>query len=198
MYTYEQRMTAVKLYIKYFHKAAAVIRELGYPNRHVLVQWFKEYEATGDLHQSSKLRKKSKYSEEQKQAALQFYQDHGRSITLTVNMLGYPGNTIFKQWLNEAFPDRKKYCICGGTMVEYFQEKKEQAVIDLCARNRSAEEVAQRHGVSRVTLYQWKKQLLSQEQCVTMPKKPTTPKSINAEHIKKAVHRLQLERDVLE
>lgn len=44
MYTYEQRMTAVKLYIKYFHKAAAVIRELGYPNRHVLVQWFKEYE----------------------------------------------------------------------------------------------------------------------------------------------------------
>lgn len=47
-------MTAVKLYIKYFHKAAAVIRELGYPNRHVLVQWFKEYEATGDLHHSSK------------------------------------------------------------------------------------------------------------------------------------------------
>lgn len=48
MYTYEQRMKAVNLYIKYYHKAAAVIRELGYPNRHVLVQWFKEYEATGD------------------------------------------------------------------------------------------------------------------------------------------------------
>lgn len=115
MYTYEQRMTAVNLY---YHKAAAVIRELGYPDRHVLVQWFKEYEATGELHQSSKLRKKSKYSEEQKQAALQFYQDHGRSITLTVNMLDYPGKT---------------------------------------------------------TLHQWKKQLLCQGPCVTMPKKPTTP-----------------------
>lgn len=219
MYTYEQRMTAVNLYIKYHHKAAAVIRELGYPNRHVLVQWFKEYEATGDLHQSSKLRKKSKYSKEQKQAALQFYQDHGRSITLTVTMLGYPGKTTFKQWLNEAFPDRKKYCVSGGAMVEYPQEKKEQAVIDLCARNGSAAEVAQRHGVSRVTLYQWKKQLLCQELCVTMPKKPATPKSINTEitgptvealqleksmlekqvdDLQKAVYRLQLERDVLE
>lgn len=219
MYTYEQRMKAVNLYIKYYHKAAAVIRELGYPNRHVLVQWFKEYEATGDLHQSSKLCKKSKYSEEQKQAALQFYQDHGRSITLTVNMLGYPGKSTFKQWLNEAFPDRKKYCVSGGAMVEYPQEKKEQAVIDLCARNGSAAEVAQRHGVSRVTLYQWKKQLLCQEPSVTMPKKTTSPKAINTENteptveelqlersmlekqvddLKKAVYRLQLERDVLE
>lgn len=47
MYTYEQRIIAVKLYIKYCQKAAPVIRELGYPNRHVLVKWFKEYEATG-------------------------------------------------------------------------------------------------------------------------------------------------------
>lgn len=39
MYTYEQRMAAVKLYIQYYHKAAAVIRELGYPNRHMLVKW---------------------------------------------------------------------------------------------------------------------------------------------------------------
>lgn len=36
MYTYEQRITAVKLYIKYCQKIAPVIRELGYPNRHVL------------------------------------------------------------------------------------------------------------------------------------------------------------------
>lgn len=198
MYTYEQRMKAVNLYIKYYHKAAAVIRELGYPNRHVLVQWFKEYEATGDLHQSSKLRKKSKYSEEQKQAALQFYQDHGRSITLTVNMLGYPGKSTFKQWLNEAFPDRKKYCVSGGAMVEYPQEKKEQAVIDLCARNGSAAEVAQRHGVSRVTLYQWKKQLPCQEPSVTMPKKTTSPKAINTEITEPTVEELQLERSMLE
>ena len=81
MYTYEQRMTAVKLYIKYFHKAAAVIRELGYPNRYVLVQWLKQYEATGDLHQCRKLRKNSTYSEEKKKERLQYHQDDGRSTT---------------------------------------------------------------------------------------------------------------------
>ena len=53
MYTYEQRMAAVKLYIKYYHKASAVIRELGYPDRRMLVKWFEEYESTGDLHQKS-------------------------------------------------------------------------------------------------------------------------------------------------
>ncbi|MDY6366090.1 MAG: hypothetical protein SPL18_05490, partial [Oscillospiraceae bacterium] len=53
MYTYEQRKRAVELYIKYLYKASAVIRELGYPNRHVLVKWFKEYEDTGDLHKVS-------------------------------------------------------------------------------------------------------------------------------------------------
>lgn len=37
------------------HKAAAVIRELGYPDQHALVQWFKEYEVLGDLHQNSKV-----------------------------------------------------------------------------------------------------------------------------------------------
>lgn len=220
MYTYEQRITAVKLYIKYYQKAAPVIRELGYPNRHVLVKWFKEYEATGDLHQKSRHSKKSKFTEEEKQAALQFYQEHGRSITLTVKILGYPGKTTFKRWLNDAFPDRKKHCVSGGAMVEYPQEKKEQAVIDLCARNGSAKEVAQRHGVSRVTLYQWRKQLLGKEQSIAMQKEPTSSSEIanhgetdpairklieeksilekQVDDLKKSVYRLQLERDILE
>ena len=119
MYTCEQQMSAVKLQIKYYHKAAAVIQELGYPNCHALVQWFKEYEATGDLHQKSRHSRKSKFTEEEKQAALQFYQDHSRSITLTVKVLGYPGKTTFKQWLNAVFLDREKYCVSSGAMVEY-------------------------------------------------------------------------------
>ena len=53
-----------------------------------------------------------------KQAALQFYQGHGRSITLTVNMLSYLEKTTLKQWWNESFPDRKKYCVSCGAMVE--------------------------------------------------------------------------------
>lgn len=103
------------------------------------------------------------YIEDQKQTAQQFYQEHGRSVTLTVNVLGNLGKTTFKRWLNEAFPVRKKYCVSGGAMVEFPQEKKKQAVIDLCARAGSAKEVAEAHSVSRITLYKWRKQLLSGE-----------------------------------
>ena len=92
--------------------------------------------------------------------ALQYYWEHGQSIACTIKHLGYPSATTFKHWLNEAYPDRTRHCISGGAMIEYPQEKKEQAVIDLCSRAGSAKEIANQHGVSRVTLYEWKKQLL--------------------------------------
>lgn len=223
MYTYEQRMTAVKLYIKYFHRASAVIRELGYPNRHVLVNWYKEYEATGDLHRTSQQGKHQKFTEDQKRIALEFYQEHGRSFTLTVRALGYPGVTTLKEWVNEAFPNRKKYCISGGAMVKFPQEKKEQAVIDLCARDGSAKEVADAHGVNPVTLYEWKKQLLGGGKSTAMPRNTSPTKEENEskakdalyseltslrqevaeqeellQELKRDVYRLQLERDILE
>ena len=120
MYTYEQRMAAVNLYIKYGQRAAPVIRELGYTNRHMLVKWYKEYQKNGDLHKAHKGHKK--HTEQEKQQALQYYLSHGRSITQTIRALGYPGKTTFKRWLNEEFPEREKRCISGGAMIEYPQE----------------------------------------------------------------------------
>lgn len=67
-------------------------------------------------------------------------------------------------------------------MVKFPQEKKEQAVIDLCARAGSAKEVADAHGVNPVTLYEWKKQLLGGGKSTAMPrntshtKEKTNPK----------------------
>ena len=43
MYSREKRMEAVELYIKFGKSAAAVFRELGYPNRHTLQTWYKLY-----------------------------------------------------------------------------------------------------------------------------------------------------------
>ena len=42
MYFYEERLRAVKLYIKYDHSLSAVIRELGYPSHQALLQWYRE------------------------------------------------------------------------------------------------------------------------------------------------------------
>lgn len=209
MYSCEDRMRAVELYIKYGCHSAAVIRELGYPNHHTLLYWYDEYQKNRKLH--IKRKSTQRYSTEQKQAALSFYTEHGRSIAYTIKTLGYPSTTLFKMWLNEAFPDRKKRCVSGGAMVEYSQETKQQAVIDLCARKSSAQEVAKAHGVSRVTLYKWKGQLLGEERSTAMPKKKVSQADeaealeqriadLRAEEasMNEKLFRAQLEYDILE
>jgi transposase-like protein len=46
-YTSEEKLAAVKLYIKYDFSPSAVIYELGYPSRNRLYSWYKEYKETG-------------------------------------------------------------------------------------------------------------------------------------------------------
>ena len=53
MYSVEERQKAVDLYLKYGRNAALAIRELGYPKRHALMQWVREYEKTGKLHEKT-------------------------------------------------------------------------------------------------------------------------------------------------
>lgn len=43
MYSYEVRVRAVQLYIKYGRSAAASIRELGYPSRKNLARWYRAF-----------------------------------------------------------------------------------------------------------------------------------------------------------
>lgn len=50
MYSYEERMRAVQLYIKYEHSLTAVMNELGYPSHQMLLRWYREYKETGSLH----------------------------------------------------------------------------------------------------------------------------------------------------
>lgn len=146
MYTNEQKMKAVELYVKYNHRATQVTRELGYPHPHLLSRWYKEYLQNGTFR--TKYERQNKYTEEQKQYALQYYQSHGCCAAQTMRDLGYPSAFILRKWINEAYPDRKKCCASGGKMIKCSQEKKEKAVIDLCARNGSAKKVAKNHGVS--------------------------------------------------
>ncbi|KKM64256.1 hypothetical protein LCGC14_1503190 [marine sediment metagenome] len=44
MYSYEERMRAVKLYIKLGKRLGATIRELGYPTKNALKGWHREYQ----------------------------------------------------------------------------------------------------------------------------------------------------------
>ncbi|MBG6077883.1 transposase-like protein, partial [Polaromonas sp. CG_9.11] len=49
MYSYEDRIRAVRLYIKLGKRIGATIRQLGYPTKNALKSWHREYEQSRDL-----------------------------------------------------------------------------------------------------------------------------------------------------
>ncbi|MDX9918359.1 MAG: IS3 family transposase [Gudongella sp.] len=216
MYTYEERIKAVKLLIQYDMSYATVIRELEYPSRRALRDWYKEYLQEGNLHQSYV--KKTKFSEEEMEIAVKYYLEHGKSVSRTVKKLGYPSRPVLDKWILERAPDEKRYCRAGGSNVKYTREQKEKAVISLCSRNKPTKEVAEEHGVTRESLYNWKRQLLKGERVYSMGKgKPGKQKedcsietevkelrdvkenlSSQIDELQKEVHRLKIERDIYE
>ena len=49
MYSTEQRKLAIETFIRFGHSCADTIAELGYPNRHTLNSWWREYRETGEV-----------------------------------------------------------------------------------------------------------------------------------------------------
>lgn len=54
MYSYEDRIRAVKFYINCGYNAAYTVRKLGYPDVTNLKHWYREYSQYNDLHQGRK------------------------------------------------------------------------------------------------------------------------------------------------
>jgi transposase-like protein len=105
MYSYADRLRAVELYIRLGKRVKATIRQLGYPTKNALKGWYREYEQRFDLCVRYPVRM-PKYSDDQKQAALEHYQTHDRCISATMRALGYPGRGTLTVWVREAFPCR--------------------------------------------------------------------------------------------
>ncbi len=203
MYSYEERMKAVELYIKYDLNLADTIQELGYPSRNMLARWYKEYLATGELHGNYK--KKPKYSSEQMQAAVAYYLNHGCSITRTIRTIGYPSRPVLREWIDALAPGKRKSSIKDGTYVRPFSQKQRQnAVIELCTRAGSAASIAEQSGTSRASLYKWKRRLLDEKDVRRMDRfrKLTLPDDrdtllADLESLKQQIYRQQMELDIL-
>ena len=130
MYSVEERQKAVDLYLKYGRNAALTIRELGYPNRHALIQWVREYEKTGELHEKPAGHRG--YSEEEKRKAVDFYLEHGKQIKYTLKTLGYPGRTTLKLWIDELAPGNRRVFEGNSTQTRYPDVDKGKAVAAAC------------------------------------------------------------------
>ena len=89
MYSYEDRIRAVRLYIKLGKRASATVLQLGYPTKNALKSWHQEFEKGRDL-QAGYVRSRPKYSNEQKSMAVEHYLAHDRCLAATAKTLGYP------------------------------------------------------------------------------------------------------------
>ena len=203
MYSYEDRVRAVKLYIKLGKRIAATIRQLGYPTKNALKSWHREFERCCDLPMRY-VRSKPKYSVEQKKLAVDHYLDHGRCMTVTIKALGYPGRDSLTNWIDDLHPDATKRLVGRAGSVPRPAGLKRAAVIELCTRQGSAKEVAEQVGVSRPTLYNWKNQLLGPEVPASMKRPadlPPEPQRAELEQqlesLRRDVLNLQLEHDLL-
>ena len=99
-------------------------------------------------------------------------------------------------------------------MVHLTKEQKKAAVMELCTKDETVQEIASRYQVSRCSIYQWARELLGEGSVSSMPKrnKAEEPKlatigelqsQVNdltkqARELKEEVFRLRVERDVLE
>ena len=203
MYSYEERIRAVDLYIKLGNRVAATIRQLGYPTKNALKSWHQEYKQHQDL-PVGYVRSRLRYSPEQQKMAVEHYLSHGHCLAWTIKELGYPGRETLAVWIEELHPGTRKRIVGKVEGVAKPREVKQAAVIELCAREESTRVVAQRIGVSRLTLYNWKNKLLGREVPASMKRHNDPPHASErgelerqVESLQRDIRQLQLEHDIL-
>lgn len=148
MYSYEDRIRAVELYIKLGKRAGATIRQLGYPTKNSLKSWHRDYELRQDLSHGY-VRLKPKYSQSQKEQAVEHYLKHGRCIVATIKALGYQGRDSLRGWIGELHPELHTRVVSRFSGSTRPPAVKKAALIALCMRQDSAAAVAQELGVCR-------------------------------------------------
>lgn len=203
MYSYEERLRAVKLYLTLGKRCKATIRQLGYPTKNALKAWHDEFARQGDL-PAGYARSKPKYSDEQRRAAVEHWASHGRCFAFTLRALGYPCRQTLNEWVHERYPEARK-CVAGKAgKPAASSSSKRAAVYELCTRNGSAQEVAHKLDVDRVTLYNWKNQLLGREAPASMKRDISSPEETDpselerqVETLRREIRNLQLEHDLL-
>ena len=156
-YSREQRDRAVDLYIKYERCAADVIHELGYPSKVALLSWYAdrlEEERTGVP--SRRGERYRRYSDEQKQAAVDHYLEYGRRLSRTMRMLGYPkSKELLMAWIDELAPGQRK--LRHGPVPEAL---KREAVVAVASGRLKSREAAAELGVEASVVRNWKRQML--------------------------------------
>ncbi|MFC6316335.1 IS3 family transposase [Lapidilactobacillus achengensis] len=204
MYSREDKQRAIELFYQYHQSWSAVVRKLGYPSLGALRQWIRDYELDANSMLVDIPRKrKPKYSDEQRQAALNHFFEHGQFITKTVKAMGYPSRQLLREWLLQD--PRCDDSLRGRTVVAKLAapaDIKVKAVEALYKREVPARKIAEDFGISRETLYSWKRDVLG----VSFPTKQTSDSSEEVKsldvtpevsELQARIKELELQNDIL-
>lgn len=208
MYSFEKRLKAVELYFELGNNAALTVRRLGYPDVTSLAHWVNEYERNQSLH--AQKHRYSKYSDEEKERAIQYYLKNGKNILQTVKVLGYPSRPLLKAWIKEYNPlEAERRCQTFKPHVRCTEEQQLQAVRESCRGDLTISEIAAIYNVTPSAVSIWRKKLLGEGRNQVMQKPPNEDKDTiqlkkekleleaEVEALRKEACRLQLENDVL-
>ena len=79
-------------------------------------------------------KKRSKWSEGQRKAALDYYFEHGENAGRACKKLGYPSRSMMRIWVREDPRFKKRKATKGSPRKAIDEETKKKAVADLAAR----------------------------------------------------------------
>ena len=208
MYSQEDRLRAVKLYLDLDNNATLTVRRLGYPDVTTLAYWVDEYQRKHSLHPHK--RRYRKYSAEQKAHAVHYYMEHDLNILQTVKVLGYPSRPLLKAWIEEKEPvEAEKRCQTSKPYVRCTQEERERAVLESCRGDLKIQEIAAIYNVTPSAVSTWRRKLLGEGRTLEMSTTPEQDKDViqlkkekleleaQVQALKKEAYKLQLENDVL-
>ena len=128
-----------------------------------MIKWAKECE------EAAKKRPKRThriYTEEEKQHAVELYFENDCNIKKTVRELGYGSATGLLGWLRKATPDKVSKPVPRGWKINYPEDVKQEAVLELCQNESFSRDIAEKYGISRATLYEWKTQYIGKGYCI--------------------------------
>ena len=159
MFSTEQRRIAIEAFIRFDHSHADTIAEPGYPTRHSLRAWYKDYLEHGEV-RPPKRRREPKFTLEMRQAAVDYCLAHGKSLAGTMRRMGCPASREHLCGLiDELAPGQGKY---GGPSPKAGPAplaEKIRAVAEPGSRRGTAAEVAGKHGAPRTAPYAWRREM---------------------------------------
>lgn len=193
MYTADEKKNAIQKYIDNNYNATKTVRELGYPSVPGLLKWYNAYYPPKSEKTVKPKKERRVYTPEEKQHAIDLYFKNGCNLKKTVRELGYGSQTGVLRWLRDTVPDKVSKPVPREWRGDYSEETKQSAVLELCSNELTPNELCQKYGISRTTLYEWKIQYIGKGKS-TLNEDKKTKKS---DYIKQ-IEELQSQKEAVE